>query len=372
MTSETFDVAVVGAGPAGATMAIILAKQGRRVALLDGAEFPREASSLAWLNIQVAPLLAEIGIRAKSTFIRPFRQVTFFDSEFSKSTQPAFDEDVGYLVDPVAFANSLVAAASESGVSLVAGSAVAETWLKEDSVVLELENGEQVESRLLVLASGRGSDLLDRAGFTREGRDSVIWTAQVEAALKSGAVGAAPQVSIIFGLDKTGSFGVCCLTEDWMSVSINWLGEREEAIPELAHLSNEAFIHQVVPLDLSGEARSVPLVRSPGGVALDMDTHVGKHTLVIGDAGGFVSAASNEGIYPAMWSAQIAAEVIGAALQSPHSQDELMAFDSKWRMKMADYLRRPNTDSQFLIPLIFSNQPMADRMGAAFFSGENI
>ena len=29
-------------------------------------------------------------------------------------------------------------------------------------------------------------------------------------------------------------------------------------------------------------------------------------------------------------------------------------------------------DSQFLIPLIFSNQPMADRMGAAFFSGENI
>jgi flavin-dependent dehydrogenase len=103
-----------------------------------------------------------------------------------------------------------------------------------------------------------------------------------------------------------------------------------------------------------------------------MDTHVGKHTLVIGDAGGFVSAASNEGIYPAMWSAQIAAEVIEAALQSPHSQDELMAFDSKWRMKMADYLRRPNTDSQFLIPLIFSNQPMADRMGAAFFSGENI
>ena len=116
MTSETFDVAVVGAGPAGATIAIILAKQGRRVALLDRVEFPRKATSLGWLNVQVAPLLAEIGIRAKSTFIRPFRQVTFYDGEFGKSTRPSFDEDVGYLVDPVAFANSLVAAASESGV----------------------------------------------------------------------------------------------------------------------------------------------------------------------------------------------------------------------------------------------------------------
>jgi flavin-dependent dehydrogenase len=73
-----------------------------------------------------------------------------------------------------------------------------------------------------------------------------------------------------------------------------------------------------------------------------------------------------------MWSAQIAAEVLDAALNSPQSQDELMSFEQKWRTTMADYLRSPNTDIQFLLPLIFSNQPMADRMGAAFFSGENI
>ena len=49
-----------------------------------------------------------------------------------------------------------------------------------------------------------------------------------------------------------------------------------------------------------------------------------------------------------------------------------MAFDSLWRIQMADYLRSPHTDVQFLLPLIFTNQPMADRMGAAFFFGENI
>ena len=73
-----------------------------------------------------------------------------------------------------------------------------------------------------------------------------------------------------------------------------------------------------------------------------------------------------------MWAAQIAAGVAQTALRSVHSQDALMTFDSQWRIEMADYLRPPNTDNQFLLPLIFSNQPMADRMGAAFFSGDNI
>ena len=64
--------------------------------------------------------------------------------------------------------------------------------------------------------------------------------------------------------------------------------------------------------------------------------------------------------------------VVIEALDGEHSQDVLMTFDSKWRMSMAEYLRPPGTDIQFLLPLIFSNQPMADRMGAAFFAGKNI
>ena len=103
-----------------------------------------------------------------------------------------------------------------------------------------------------------------------------------------------------------------------------------------------------------------------------MDTHVAKRTLVIGDAGGFVSAASGEGIYPAMWSGQIAARVAAGALDADSTQDALFEFNKQWRTAMAEYLQPPNTDTQYLLPLIFSNQPMADRMGAAFFLGEAI
>jgi len=39
---------------------------------------------------------------------------------------------------------------------------------------------------------------------------------------------------------------------------------------------------------------------------------------------------------------------------------------------MAEYLRPPNADLHFLLPLVFSNQQMADRMALACWQGENI
>ena len=369
MSDETYDVAVIGAGPAGATAAIALAQKEHRVALVDRHAFPRTVTSLGWLNIRTKPLLAQLGVRGKELLSRPFRKVTFHDADLAKSAQPHFEGAAGYMVDRGDFGRALVEAALNHGVVLIGGAAVTDLQLKETCVVLKLADGAQVESTLLVLASGREAELLDRAGVAREGGASAIWTAQINASLDASAD---PRIDIVLGLDKVGSFGLCCVAGDRVAVSINWIGEQTEATPALVRLCRAGFSHEVIPIDLSEQARTMEVVRSPASVALDMDSHVGKHTLVIGDAGGFVSAVSNEGIYPAMWSARIAAEITDTALKSAHSQDELMAFDSSWRMQMADYLRPPNTDSQFLIPLVFSNQPMADRMGAAFFSGENI
>ena len=39
---------------------------------------------------------------------------------------------------------------------------------------------------------------------------------------------------------------------------------------------------------------------------------------------------------------------------------------------MAGYQRPPNTDMPLLAPLIYANRPKTDRMGSAFFFGENI
>jgi len=386
MAEEVYDVAVIGAGPAGATAALQLGRKGYQVALVDRAAFPRPVSCAGWLSAKIEPLLAELALPAKKFLGTPFRDVTLFNADLTKAAKPRFESSAGYLVDRAGFDNALIKAAVQHGVTMFQASAVTDIRLHERSAAITLANTKKFTSRLLLLAMGRESELLDRIGYPRQSGGNPLWTAQAEAVgihsiaagLKGPASDAAntaraePRVGVVLGLDGGGSFGFLCTTKDRTLVNVNWAGARERAIPMLVELCKAAFQHRAVPIDLSKLAESAGLVRSPASAALDMDSHVAKHTLLIGDAGGFISAASNEGIYPAMWSAKLAAQVIDAALQSDFSQDELMTFDALWRTQMADHLRSPHTDIRFLLPLIFHNQPMADRMGAAFFFGENL
>jgi len=372
MGSEIYDVVIVGAGPAGATAAINLARKDRRVLLIDRAKFPRPATCSGWVSARVANLLTDSGIKPATLLTEPFRDVTFLSADFTKSTKPVFSEPPGYLVDRMEFDNGLVKAATGHGVEFVQECAVSNVRLKEKSVQLDSTEGRHFEGRLLVIASGRGSELIEAVGLPREPRGVAMMTAQVAAPTPKESAPAAPQVAVILGLDGAGSFAFCCVSKERTSIDVNWMSEPRQAGPVLVQLCRAAHASRIVPVDLSTAAAKATMVRSPAAAALDMDSHVRKHTLLVGDAGGFLSAVSNEGIYPAMWSAKIAAGVIHTALDSRHSQDALMAFDSQWRIEIADHLRSPHTDIRFLLPLIFSNQPMADRMGAAFFFGENI
>ena len=372
MANELFDVAVVGSGPAGSSAALLLAQKGRRVVLVEREKFPRAVPCSGWISARAAALVKEWGVKPKQLLDTPFTDVTFYNADLEKKAKPAFTETPGYLVDRGVFDQALADAAAKQKAEVLLGRGAANVRLNESSVTVQLANGKSVESRLLLLAPGRASQLFDQLGVRKDPGTAPVWSAHLMGAIPSSKGADDPKVSVILGLDGAGSFGFSCLTRDRVSLDISWMGDPLETRPRLAALARRAAEREVVPVDLSAGAAKAPVLRTPAGAALDMDSHVRKHTLLIGDAGGFVSAVSNEGIYPAMWSAKIAADVVDEALSSDPSQDTLMTFDSRWRMEMADYLRSPHTDIRFILPLIFTNQPMADRMGAAFFFGENI
>ena len=56
------DVAIVGAGPAGSTLAAILARRGVSVALIDRDEFPRDKLCGEFLSYDALPILARLGV----------------------------------------------------------------------------------------------------------------------------------------------------------------------------------------------------------------------------------------------------------------------------------------------------------------------
>jgi menaquinone-9 beta-reductase len=59
---RSFDVAIIGAGPAGSTLAALLAGRGVRVALIDRERFPRDKVCGEFLSWDALPLLDRLGI----------------------------------------------------------------------------------------------------------------------------------------------------------------------------------------------------------------------------------------------------------------------------------------------------------------------
>jgi hypothetical protein len=98
---------------------------------------------------------------------------------------------------------------------------------------------------------------------------------------------------------------------------------------------------------------------------------VGNRTLLVGPAGGFYSACC-EDVYPNCWSATYAADALKKALKEPHLQDALQAYRHRWRTTLGDYLRGPQQNFRFLLPLVYRNQVMTTRLTEAILLGKSV
>lgn len=98
---------------------------------------------------------------------------------------------------------------------------------------------------------------------------------------------------------------------------------------------------------------------------------VANRTLLIGPAGGFYSACT-EDIYPNCWSALYAADAIKKAINEPHLQDALQPYRHKWRTTLGDYLRGPQQNLRFLLPLVYRNPVMTTRLTESILLGKSV
>ena len=98
---------------------------------------------------------------------------------------------------------------------------------------------------------------------------------------------------------------------------------------------------------------------------------VANRTLLVGPAGGFYSA-TGEDVYPNCWSSLFAADTIKKALNETHLQDALQPYRQKWRTTLGDYLRGPQQNLRFLLPLVYRNQVMTERLTESILLGKSL
>jgi len=358
----TYDVVIVGAGPAGCGAALRAAQLGARAAIVDQADFPRQRPCAGWLGPAAVKMCEEIGVSARDAGATVFRGVQLRSWDFLKHVDVADPDVSGWIVDRRTFDAQLVGRCEAAGVKLIRKAAPQSIRLGEEKVEVTLPQ-QPVFGRVLIAADGHGSPTARLVGMLPAGAGAQS-AAGFFAPFDHKDKAASLQIAI--GASRDGQVGVITRGAGSGRVAIVTRETRTPAADQARTFCAAAVKAGLLPAGV--EAGLTPHACA-AGAALDMDTHVGKRCLLVGDAGGFVSAFSGEGIYPAMRSGWLAAETAVRAIGSPYVQDELASFETLWRGELADYLRMPNTDLSLLMPLVFNNEQMSKRVARAFVLG---
>lgn len=357
------DVAIVGAGVAGLAGAMKLRQTGRAVVAIDRRAISKpDARAPEWMSQLAVDRLNGLGFDCGRITGGEIDSAIFHTADFKKTASSKSKKPAAFEIDYNAAVAELAKQASQAGVTLIESTTVLQRRSGEKEVSLTLDQREPINTQFVLLADGAKADRV----LAKRHRVASLTCPSSKPPSESA-------VHWVLGMDQHASLG-CWWFAGKEAIVMLYQTASDKAISDSLHtFARTAIDSDLLPIsDKEWKNATLHTRPMPAQWALEIDSLVEKRTLTIGDAGGFYTVASREGISPAIWSAELAAEVIEKAFDSPHPQDTLREYSSLWRTEMADYLRPPNADLHFLLPLIFSNQQMADRMAGAMWRGENI
>jgi geranylgeranyl reductase family protein len=298
MTAPAFDVAIVGAGPAGSWAARSLARRGARVALIDGSH-PREKPCGGGVTGRALALVREAVDPARIAAV-PIEKATFVDGARRATVRLGGDGTGGGDLTIVArrdFDAALLDAALGAGATLVAARAAGVCRANGGWTIAT--RGGEVSASWLVGADGANSLVRRRVAqpFARE--DLSIASGYFVHGVSSR------EITVVFEHDPPGYLWAFP-RHDHVAVGVGAQADESSSAALLAiagEWTRRTFPAEAVRL----ERYSWP-IPSLGDAALERERPAGDRWMLVGDAGGLVDPITREGIFFALESAEAAAD----------------------------------------------------------------
>jgi len=334
-----YDVAVVGAGPAGSATAALLAERGFSVALLDRARFPRDKPCAEYVSPEACHLLDRFLPHGALADAQPARLHGMrIVSPNGTSFEGRFLREHGLAVRRSVLDTMLADAAARAGATLLEEATVESVeGLNAGGRDLRFRRGRDrttLKARLVVGADGLHSKVAKQLGLTRQGRLRRV-------ALVTHATGVANMRDVgEMHVGRTGYVGLAPLGNDLTNVAVvvnsahalgkpqDWFRATIDDLPELAaRLSGAEF---VTPLKGAG-----PFARRTTRATHD-------RAVLVGDAADFFDPFTGEGIYAALHGAELAFAQALAPLERDQLQRRYLrsydrarrnAFLGKWTVE---------------------------------------
>jgi geranylgeranyl reductase family protein len=334
-----FDVAVVGAGPAGSTCAFYLAQQGQRVLLLEKCKFPRDklcgdaVCGRAQVHLRRMGVLEQILAEKKGHWAEVGGMVSPRGISFIGNSAPYTNGAMVIAVKRIVLDEKLARAAQKSGAHLVENYMVAGAEFDAGRGVWMLHprrNDQRVfRARMLVACDGASSSLARSLGIVHSAPDAVCSRAYVKAGTHNF------QADGVVYYPRELVPGYCALFReagDELNIAC-YIIPGGRAVPSDLHRLHAHMIHNDPHVSNAlGPRAQIEKMRG-GGLRLGgVSCSYADHLLVVGDAAGHIDPLTGEGIHYAMDAAELAAQtVVEAFTANDLSAAFLKRYQARWR-----------------------------------------
>ena len=312
MVDDRFDALVVGAGPAGSIAALVLARGGARVALVDKATFPRDKACGDLVGPRGVQLLTDLDLIVPGAI--PVRDMIVVGPTGRRVRLPCFPgrtySDHALAVPRTSFDAMLREAAVAAGAVPFIGQAVEPLEGSSGIDGFALAGGIRLRADTIVGADGATTRVGEAAGLVDH--DRVMWGFAIRSYLdqvvdlpaivlwEPSRWRALPGYGWLFpGPDGRANVGL----------GVGTLADRTTASQAVQRMPE--FLDHLQHLDLLS-AGPHPSARLGGWLKMGMvgTTPAAGRVLLVGDAAGLVNPLQGEGIAQAMRSGHAAATAI--------------------------------------------------------------
>ncbi|MHA1134995.1 MAG: NAD(P)/FAD-dependent oxidoreductase [Candidatus Thorarchaeota archaeon] len=326
-----FDVAVIGAGPGGATASRYLAKKGLKVCMIDKDHFPRDkpcGGGFAEGLMDEFPYLR----KRSDEFLKGVAKVGVLHSPNRRIIlEGSVDMAVALRTD---FDNVLFECAVDEGAEPLLDIRAKSVRFHEDYAEVILKDSEPIKARVLIGADGVSSMVARETGLNRRWPSSTITACRVaEVPAKYSEISDRYTENLNYhfyaNLGGLPGYGWIFPKQDTINIGVGIVGTHAQGLLRIFNafvrlLKSEDLLMQ--DADLSGQQGA--LVPTGGPIS---KSYVDRG-LLLGDSVGMVSPLTGGGIAYAMRAARYAAHVLEKAIEKDDfGSGTLGEYEKLWR-----------------------------------------